>query len=246
MTPIAVGWYQKHIQHAPTGSLVSYVLLGALVCCILLLFWVITRRERGTAIAQPLTPEPVPSPPPPQTEVVPQPPKGVDLHGSIEGLYFLKPAGFPAFASYSVYVKLRITNRGPDEAVITKWYLYIQTGEDKAQGAPVNIHPNLAIKRPDPNTFFALQNFQYESVQPDLTKTPTNDPYRKGIPKVGWVCFDPNDYGAAPPHNGGFFIYIEDSLGNVHWISRTPQTYRMDGELVELPESPPKELSSGS
>jgi hypothetical protein len=241
----------RHIQRARGAAQqdrLGYIILGLLIfCAFLLIASVVALLLRTfTTNIQPM-PEPVAESQKAELqELTPPPPKSVDLHGSIEGLYFFKPDSYPAFSSYSIYMKLRITNRGTDEAVITKWHLYIRIGkDDKVQGTVGVIPSNMAIKRVAGNAFLGTPNFIYESVQPDLTKVPVHESYRKGIPKEGWVRFDPNDYGSEPPHNGAFFIFIEDSLGNTHWIERKPQSYKSDGELVELPGQNALGLGSG-
>jgi len=250
MTAAIVRWIQG-LRHAPQQDLLGYIIVAILVFIALTLcvFSIMLKKRFSEKDSTP-TIAPLPEAPPEpekEAEAAPlKPPPTVDLHGSIENIYFLG-ASAPYLVNYSVYVKLRITNHGPDEAVITKWYLYISIGEtDKVQGNSVDLPANLAIKRPDTNYLLMPQNFRYESLQPDLTKVPLSEPYRKGIPKEGWVRFDPSDYGSAPPVNGAFFIYLEDSLGNVHWITRKPQSYKVDGELIQLPDSPTMSLSSGT
>jgi len=247
MTPVLLRLYQQYVEHVPPENLLGYLLLGVGIACLLLLLLIVVKAEwkaRDVATSVP-SKEPASGL---QTDVIAVPPnKGVDLHGVVENLYFTQPLSSAGiYLGYSVYMKLRITNHGPDDGVVTKWHLYIKIGDENvAQGASVPIKPNVAIKRPDPNTMFIQSNFVYESVQPDLAALPPHDAYRKGIPKIGWLRFDPADYGSAPPHNGELYIALEDSFGDVHWVIRKPQSLRVDGELVELPEKP-KELGSGS
>jgi hypothetical protein len=244
----AIHWIQA-LRHAPQQDLLGYIILAVLIVIALSLFVVIVMPRRSSSIQNAI----ISSPPeieqasqPELKEHPPAPLPTVDLRGSIEGLYFLRPSGFPLISNYKVYVKLRITNHGPDEAVITRWTLHIIIGDDKVQGPATELPANLAIQRQDFSALYVgTPNFKYEPVQPDLTKVPTSDPYRKGIPKDGWVQFEPLDYGSAPSHNGGFYIALEDSLGNTHWIFRKAQSYKMDGELVEISEPSLKALGSG-
>jgi hypothetical protein len=250
--PIAIRWIQN-IRHAPQQDLLGYIILAVLIFIALsisVLPFVLRKSKTDHKSLAPPETLALEQTPKEASQAPLTPPPAVDLHGSVEALYFLRQTGLPFAVNYSVYLKLRITNRGPDEVVITKWYLYVNIGEeDKVQGSSVDLPLNMAIKRSDSSIYMGLpQGFRYESVQPDLTKVPPNEPYRKGIPKEGWVRFDPMDYGSLPPVNGHFFLFIEDSLGNTHWIVRKPQSYKPDGEIVELPDtnSTALGLSSGS
>lgn len=239
-----------HVAHLPQTNTMGYFIIGALgaltvaVCILIARKSVQVRNTEddpskvfGTNPVSP-TPELIPLPPPP--------PPSINLKGEILSLYFLRPSS--GFGSYSVFAKLRITNHGPDEAVIVKWNLHILIGKDeKQQAPPAGIPENMSIKRSASGLLMLGDtNFTYESVRPDLTKIPATEPYRKGIPKEGWIRFDTTDYGCEPPCNAAFYIYMEDALGNPHWIDRQPQSYRKDGDLVEHEDTNQLELSSGS
>jgi hypothetical protein len=124
-------------------------------------------------------------------------------------------------------------------------HIYIGA-DDKVNGPAADVINGLYIKRPDPASLLGSPKQTYEAVVPDLTKVPHSDPYRKGIPKEGWVRFDVMDYGSEPPVNGQFWIFLEDSLGNTHWIKRDPQSYKSEGNLTEIHDQNVTLLGSGS
>lgn len=248
----AVAKLLHHVAHLPQSNTMGYFIIGALealtvaICILIARKNVLIRSTEGDpsncfeANQVSTAPELIPLPPPPP------PPPSINLKGEILGLYFLRPPS--GFGSYSVFAKLRITNHGPDEAVIVKWNLHILIGKDeKQQAPPADISENMSIKRPESSLLMLGDpKFTYESVRPDLTKIPATEPYRKGIPKEGWIRFDTTDYGCEPPCNAAFYVYMEDALGNPHWIDRQPQSYRKDGDLVEHEDTNQLGLSSGS
>lgn len=171
-------------------------------------------------------------------------PKLIDLTGEVLGLYFARDEGF--ISNYCVFMKLRITNRGPDEAVITKWILDIQVGEDSYKGESKAFDGLLALKKRDGFLLLSAPKFIYEPITPDLTKVHPSETYRKPIPKEGWVKFEINDYTHEPPVNATFTVWILDSLGIWHHFVRPAQSYTKEGEIVPMPNVLTENLGSSS
>jgi hypothetical protein len=217
--------YIQRIRHAPQQDRLGYIILGFLIFCGLILMSLLYR-----VISQPST-SGTRTAAIPAEDHTPESSKEVDLRGEIEQLYF-QSSDRPLAFSYSILLKLRITNYGPQEATILHWEIFSRVGEEQNAGKLMPLPPHLGIERQDYRSLGAEPVSKIEPVTPDF-ETLAKEPFRRGIPREGWVKFAISTSGFIEPAvNAYLIVYVEDSLGGKHFISRPAQHYKKDGEVV--------------
>jgi hypothetical protein len=221
-------WVTKVFQgfaHVPPTNTMGYFIVGSLVSLVISICLLVARRRTGnTPVALSVqTDEAAPT-------LAPTQPKEVDIHAEIQQLHFKSNPPY----TYTVFMKLKLTNRGTADATIGSWMLFLSIGKDQSQCDSLGQLPaNLAIKRityPNP---FSEPVESFEQIEPNLGEQVDRNPLKRGIPQVGWICFDVAAYELEPAVNAGLTVYMMDSLGSTHYFDREGQNFKRDGELVE-------------
>ena len=157
-------------------------------------------------------------------------PKEVDIHSEILQLHFQSNPPY----GYTIFLKLKLTNRGLADATIGDWMLFMAVGAEENQCDSLGVLPtNLAVKRTVLSGTGFISEDQFEQMTPNLGEMADRNPLKRGIPQVGWICFRVGGYDIEPAVNAGMTIYMTDSLGGFHSFVREPQNYKRDGEVVE-------------
>jgi hypothetical protein len=233
----------KHIQtyrgvHVTDST--GLFILCLLISCLVLFVWIAARlevRRRTVPFANLL--------PIGQTEAlstVPEPsaPLPVDLQGEILEMYFEQQAySFASsFAPVHVLFKVRIVNRGPDQATIVGCGLTISLEGFQWIGEIVADIPDSWRIRRRKALPFAI-TFEDTPITPMLGRPAENEPYPKGIPRIVWLAFSLPTFGEEVEFpNAEFAIHLEDSLGGTHCIRRQPQVYKKTGDIVVVANKP--------
>jgi len=226
--PFLLHWVQSG-RHAPQQDLLGYVILGILIFCALtltaILFFVAAKMTKaaspGDSSASATYEE---------TSI----PKPVDLRGEVLDLYFRDTP--QAYGNYDVFMKLRVTNHGFQEATVAEWNLYVSVGEHESTGTQAQIPATLQLKTREPSGVFSEESFLHTALTPTFR---AEDTYRNAIHRTGWIAFTVVTWGnEAWPVNAVFRVKMTDSLGDEHWIQRPSQPYFKTGELVVV-EPPP-------
>jgi hypothetical protein len=124
-----------------------------------------------------------------------------------------------------ILLNVRITNRGSDEFVITKWELTVLIN-----GFGVT---HAAHHRPVPESWFIKRQGRGSEIEQRFNPEDLQPPrFKKGIPVVGWILFE---YYTADqcsfPYNAGFKLNLHDSLGHEHVGMKPPAVYAWTGDI---------------
>ena len=224
--PFALHGIQS-FRHAPQQDLLGYLILGLLIFCALICSALFVRQRQTKT--DDLTIEDVIQIQPGE----PPAPKPVDLRGSVLNLYFREVG----YAAYEVFMKLRITNHGLQEATVTECVLDILIGEDQSTGTQIQIPATLQLETEESNAVGVIR-VNHTALIPTISP---DDVYRKAIPWTRWIAFGVTAWGnQSLPYNAAFMVRMTDSLGGEHSIDYPPQPYIKSGEIVvvEPPELP--------
>jgi len=167
------------------------------------------------------------SPPPP----VPNEPKPVDLHGDILELYFDRQSVPGISLQVSILMKIRITNHGPDQTVITNWKLLIQLGEETPRVAEVISIPPVWWVKKWRSDLFNREPIK-ETIEVRLNELPPTNTYQKGVSQTGWIAFEYFTGEDIEFPNARFTVHVRDSFGKGHTFQRAAGIYKRPGQLM--------------
>ena len=225
-----------YLRGTPQTDLKGTFILWMLVSCFLVLTWIAARRESrirslaattSPTLLKVLVPATIPAPSPPALTPVP---KLVDLQGEILEVYFNDSFPTPIIGRKYVLMRVRIVNRGPNEATITHCGLQVSLGAFRATGAITDIPSVWRIRKQSDNAFLGSL---YEDTPPipRLGAQPHEEIYKQGHPREGWLNFEFYLQNVDFP-NAEFKILLKDSLGGEHSIHRPSGVYVRMGDLV--------------
>jgi hypothetical protein len=167
---------------------------------------------------------------PPRPAVKSRVKRPVDLQGDLLEIYIRYPDDkfFPVTRAY-VFIYARITNLGTDEVAITAFGLRVGLGDFDHHGTLIEIPDSLRIKRPREGVFLG-SGFDEFLLTPSLSSQERI--YGKGKPQVGWLAFEVTVHGSEEIPNVNFNLWLRDSFGGDHCITRSAGVYRTTGQLV--------------
>jgi hypothetical protein len=218
------------LAHIPQTNAMGYFIIGALVALVIAICFLVARREPKTLE---ITTSPVESSPAEEKEPTQTPiPKELDIFTERQQLHF-KAAG-PGEYAYRIFLKLKLTNRGPVSATVSKWDLWVSVGEDHTHVESLGVLPsNLAVRRFEYQAFSTGKE-SFEQLEPNLGDQVDRFPLVRGTPQAGWVCFYVSAWnGTEPAVNARLVLQITDSLGGTHFHIREPANFIRDGDIVE-------------
>ncbi len=231
MITYVVKWIQQ-LRHAPQEDGLGYLILGVLVFILLVVCAIFLFRRKLTPMPVSTT-EPTPSEEDSDNSIsATEPLKDVDIFTEVLQLHFKEN---PSQYTYSIFMKLKLTNRGPISATIGSWMLFVTVGQEETRCDALGVLPtNLAVKRTDYLGMLTPPNETFEQIEPNLGELLDRFPLVRGIPQVGWVCFHLGSWdGLQPAVNAKLTIYMMDALGGTHWHVREAQNFKKSGEIVE-------------
>jgi hypothetical protein len=206
----------------------SLFILCLLISIIILLAWIVAKIEVKRRIASPAV---LPDSKPALSAVaLSTVPRTVDLQGEILEIYFSDSFPTPFIGRKDVLMRVRIVNRGPNEATITHCGLQVSLGEFRATGAITDIPSVWRIRKQSDNAFLGLP-LEDTQPAPRLGAHPHEEIYKQGHPREGWMNFELYLQSVDFP-NAEFRIVLKDSLGGEHCIRRPSGVYPKMGVLV--------------
>jgi hypothetical protein len=233
-------WLVQRLQAVLHANIAGWLALAAPIFSILAVGYLVFVSSRTTPTVPSTRSDKVTLPlPSPQPVVC----LSVDLRGEIQELYFYKPQDFGMPAPKTIVVmKVRIVNHGPDEATITHVGLRANLEDFQQNGEVTNILELWRINRRKGESMI-FPTFEETSLAPVLGGQAHKEIYKKGLPHEGWLAFEFFDFRDVEFPNAQFDLYLKDSLGGSHCISRKSMVYIKQGELVvaskpALPPSP--------
>jgi hypothetical protein len=228
----ALTW-TAHYVDAHRADIASWLNLALPIFAIVaVLYLVLSRspRRESAPSAKPLT---LPPPPAPTLPALPSPPAPVNLQGEIQELYF-KSEGIPGLLQKMfVVMKVRVVNFGPDEAAITDIKLNVNVGESHLAADFVKTIPNDWRIKKRITDLFSIAYDETPLEPPLLSAESEPQIYRKGVPKTGWIAFEWSGFSDIEFPNGEFVLFLKDSFGKWHVVTRKPMVYEKPGEIVD-------------
>jgi hypothetical protein len=219
----------QHFRHAPGQDLFGDVILALLIFCSLLMTVIFFSGSRKREAS--LQPATIPTEAALVEEKQPEASKEVDIFTERQQLHF---KASPGEYMYRIFMKLKLTNRGPASATVAKWDLWVSVGEEHTHIESLGLLPaNLAVRRLE-FQMIGTGKESFEQLEPNLGEQVDRLPLIRGTPQVGWVCFNvPAWSGLEPAINARLVLQMTDSLGGTHFHIREPENFKKDGEIVE-------------
>jgi hypothetical protein len=162
-------------------------------------------------------------------------PLPVNLRGEILELFLHAENDLLGLPSRTyILMKVQIVNRGVAEATITRIGLRVRVGQFESMCDLLKEIPEAwqIRKRDDRYLNMVYKNTPLDSI---LGAQPSEEIYRPGIPRSGWIAFELYAQENIQFPNAEFTLFLEDSLGGQHLIRRMPQLYVKRGDIVAVP-----------
>ena len=166
-------------------------------------------------------------------------PHDPDLRAEIQEILFhLKR--LPISNDVFVLLRVSVVNHGESEAVVTRWDLTVEVGDEQIECEEEEIPADWRIRRINPAGRLKVTTEDF-----NRDASTFGEPLRRGVPKERWVCFRLPSLimRLLPPHNAKLILTLTDAFGRTHVTEGGPGFSDETGEIVEdgeLSPSPPR------
>jgi hypothetical protein len=184
-----------------------------------------TVRSAEQSKEEPSEPVPAPALIPTPTPVDPRKP---DLKCEIqEILFYVEKLGI--LSNIYVLAQVRVVNYGEQEVGVTAWKLTVEAGKNVSRAKEEPIPRDWKIRRWMPGKSDVVKKIDKKFTE--------SEPFKKGIPQLGWILFKlatmPPQH---PPYAAKFTLEAKDALGDKHVTIRDPSFMEESGEIFVAPD----------
>ncbi len=193
-----------------------YLLGGLFILSTAMFFYLANRLQAFRPIQRNQPPKPVPP-------SIPIDPKKPNLKCEIQEILFhVESLGI--ISNFHILLRVRVVNYGEQEVGVTKWSLIVEADrQEQADEEP--IPRDWKIRRRAVGTGETVK-------QIDKKFADSTEPFRKGIPQVGWILFKLTILKAVhPPYSAKFTLKAKDALGEEHVAEFGPRFLEETGEI---------------